>query len=184
MSSLAGSREKERRLLMILEKTAPMVSPDQGSKIPIMTSYLMQMAQMLLVFEMIGMEKRLGVLPLSSPKSLSPRTRQDLCFLGNTFQSLWVDFFLRGKSYLINISYNPCRKHANLFLEGLAHGIDKAVVEGKPIIMMGDYNLDYMVKSDRNCLETIFTPYDLIFATKKRANQSSKQTQPTRLFNP
>ena len=119
-------------------------------------------------------EKTGGGVAFIFPKSLSPRTRQDLCFLGNTFQSLWVEFFLRGKSYLINISYNPCRKHANLFLEGLAQGIDKAIVEGKPIIMMGDYNLDYMVKSDRNCLETIFTPYDLIFTNKK---------EPTRVAN-
>ena len=43
----------------------------------------------------------------------------------------------------------------------MASSIDKAITENKTIIMMGDYNIDYFKKSDKNSLETIFQQYDL-----------------------
>ena len=58
------------------------------------------------------------------------------------------------------MSYNPIKTLTGDFLEGLSTSIDYAVVEIKPLTLMGDYNIDYLNRKERNCLNTILTPYD------------------------
>ena len=44
---------------------------------------------------------------------------------------------------MINVSYCPNKKFADEFLENLARGIDRVVSQNMPVILMGDYNLNY-----------------------------------------
>ena len=60
---------------------------------------------------------------------------------------------------LINISYNPRETLFHLFLEQLSLSIDFAVTENKPITLLGDYNIDYLNKRERQDLETVILPY-------------------------
>ena len=53
------------------------------------------------------------------------------------------------------------KKFVKMFLEKLALGIDLAIVEGKSVILAGDYNLNYFAKRDRNLLQSVISPYDL-----------------------
>ena len=53
------------------------------------------------------------------------------------------------------------KKFVKMFLEKLALGIDLAMAEGKSVILVGDYNLNYFAKRDRNLLQSVISPYDL-----------------------
>ena len=78
------------------------------------------------------------------PKSLHPKERNDFSHLNQkVFESLWVEYSLNNNSsmkqkQLINISYNPQKSLTDAFLEELSTSIDYAVVENKPITLMGD----------------------------------------------
>ena len=54
---------------------------------------------------------------------------------------------------LINIIYNPQKKHYKSFLEELSTSIDYAITEKKPLVLMGDYNINYFDKGERECLD-------------------------------
>ena len=57
-------------------------------------------------------------------------------------------------------------------MEELSTSIDPGIVENKPIILMGDYNVDYLNLKEKECLETILLPYGL---------QIMNTDQPTRV---
>ena len=62
-------------------------------------------------------------------------------------------------------------------MENLATSIDSIVGSFDSIILMGDYNIDYLNKNERNCLDTIIVPYGLNVCSAKdetRINKSSK----------
>ena len=48
-----------------------------------------------------------------------------------------------------------------IFLEALSDSIELAIVENKPITLMGDYNVDYLNEREQNCLDTVILPYGL-----------------------
>ena len=75
------------------------------------------------------------------------------------------------KKQLIIISYNP-NKSLIFFLEELSTSIDSAIVENKPITLMGDYNIDYLNLKEKENLEAILLPYGL---------QIMNTEQPTRV---
>ena len=60
---------------------------------------------------------------------------------------------------LINISYNPHKHHYRQFLEEFSTSMDYAITEIKPLVLMGDYNENFLNKNERECLETILIPY-------------------------
>ena len=62
---------------------------------------------------------------------------------------------------MINGSYNPKRAYYHQFLEELSINIDHAIVENKPLTMMGDYNKNHLNQSDREDLETVILPFEL-----------------------
>ena len=101
------------------------------------------------------------------PISLKPKIRKDVNYINTKkFESLWVECKLKNNSHnsenqLINVSYNPIKVLTGDFLEGLSTSIDYAVVENKPLTLMGDYNINYLNRKERNCLDTILTPNDL-----------------------
>ena len=97
------------------------------------------------------------------PKSLHPKEQKDLNHLNQkVFESLWVECSLINSSMkrklLINISYNP-QSLTDAFLEELSTSIDYAVVVNKPITLMGDYNINYLNPTEKQCLDTITVPY-------------------------
>ena len=59
------------------------------------------------------------------------------------------------RKQLINISYNPQNSLTDAFLEELSTSIDYAVVENKPITLMGDYNINYLNPTEKQYLDTL-----------------------------
>ena len=124
--------------------------------------------------------KKGGGIMLLVPKSLDPKERKDLNHLNQkVFESLWVECSLNNNSsikrkQLINIGYNPQKSLTDAFLEVLSTSIDYAVVENKPITLMGDYNINYLNPTEKQCLDTITVPYGF-----RMLNRSS----PTRIQN-
>ena len=49
----------------------------------------------------------------------------------------------------------------NSFLDFLAENIDSAVGSSDALVLMGDYNIDYLNKNERNSLDTVLVPYGL-----------------------
>ena len=90
-----------------------------------------------------------GVMNIA-PKHLNPKLRQGLNKLNpNYFESLWIECNLitdlsNQRKRLINVSYNPRKSRYIDFLEELSCSIELAMVENKPITLMGDYNIDYL----------------------------------------
>ena len=62
---------------------------------------------------------------------------------------------------MINLSYCPKKKFADEFLENLARGIDRVVFQNMPVILMGEYNLNYWDPSDPSKIDTAVVPYNL-----------------------
>ena len=65
------------------------------------------------------------------------------------------------------MSYNPNKALLNKFLEELSTSIDYAITENKPITLMGDYNLDYLNKNEKESLDTIMVPYGMNITNNK-----------------
>ena len=63
---------------------------------------------------------------------------------------------------LVNIAYCPQKRTVDEFLDYLALNNNKAITENKSIIQLGGYNLKYFCKNEKQKLETILGPYDLI----------------------
>ena len=114
------------------------------------------------------------------PACLNPKTRNDLNYLINElFESLWIEWSLNHSTSnkqkrLINTSYNPKKAYYHQFLEKLSMSIDHAVVEIKPLTMMGDYNINYLNQREKEDLETVILPYGL---------KTISANQPTRKSN-
>ena len=96
------------------------------------------------------------------PACKNPKTRNDLNYLNTElFESLWIECSLNNitsnnQKQLIKISYNPKKAHYHQFIEELSMSIDHAIVENKPTTMMGDYNINYLNKREREHLEKCY----------------------------
>ena len=105
-----------------------------------------------------------GGVMIIAPKHLNPKLRKDLKKLNpNHFESLWIECNLNTdhsnkKKHSINVSYNP---HKFLYIDfsELSDSIEQAIVENKPITLMGDYNIDYFIEPEQNSLDTVILPY-------------------------
>ena len=90
----------------------------------------------------------------------------------NVFESIWIECRTTNSSatknnQLINISYNPHKHYYRQFLEEFSTSIDYAFTEIKPLVLMGDYNINFLNKNERECLETILIPYGLYAMNKE-----------------
>ena len=97
------------------------------------------------------MSSKGGSVLLIVPRKRNPKLRVDLAFKSTLFDTLWVERICRKikKVYLINISYNPKKLLYEEFLEQSARSIDRAITENKTIIMMGDYNINYLENKEK-----------------------------------
>ena len=75
----------------------------------------------------------------------------------------------RQQKQLINVSYNPSKDLHHAVLEDLALSIDHAVVENKPLCIMGDFNNDYLTPREQQNLDTVLLPCGLtVIITKNQ----------------
>ena len=63
-------------------------------------------------------------------------------------------------SVLLNVTYNPNKQNSNAFLDQMTINIDNAINK-KKVILLGDYNINHLDKSERSKLETAIIPCDL-----------------------
>ena len=113
-----------------------------------------------------------GVMKLV-PKVFSPKIRNDLNLFTRNFESVWVSLKIPTcSSLLVNVIYNPNKQNSTDFLDKLAINIDNAITKNEKIILLGDYNINYLDTLERSRLETEILPYDL---------HIENQTIPTRL---
>ena len=76
---------------------------------------------------------------------------------------------------MINVSYNPCKSLHHDFLEDLALSRDHAVVENKPLCIMGDFNIDYLTPREQQNLDTVILPYGLTVTNTKEPTRVKGQ---------
>lgn len=121
------------------------------------------------------------------PKILEPKERKDLCTIrDDLFESLWIECdYNRNTRQLTNISYCPQKALTAIFLDELQLTLDRAVTEGKPLVLMGDYNINYLVTHEKNKLDEAIRPYDLKVLNQNSPTRATftKRSQPLRLYH-
>lgn len=115
--------------------------------------------------EATGLSKGGGVLILV-PTMLKPKQRPDLNILTRKhFESLWVemDYHTETKTTrcLVNLAYSPNKNLASTFLNEMIANVNKVLTENKPLVLMGDYNIDYLSSVDKSKLDTLLSLFDL-----------------------
>ena len=118
-----------------------------------------------------------GGVMLLVPKKLSPKVRHDLNNMHKKYDSIWINFkpglIKNDRITLLNLAYNPQRNNKTDFLEDLAKSIDHAQSFNSNLILLGDFNLNYLNGDDKQSLDTILIPYNL-GVTKKLTPTHSK----------
>ena len=78
-------------------------------------------------------------------KTMIAKLRTDLEDLNENCESIVGTIYLPKirQKFMINLSYCPKTNFADKFLENLARGVDPAVSQNMPVILMRDYNLNY-----------------------------------------
>ena len=108
-------------------------------------------------------------------KILKGKRRDDLNKLRSScFEEVWVEFTFNRRQNLLCLVHNPQKSNSSVFLEELALSLDNAVTENKTITIMGDFNINYLNHTERNCLDSVISPYGLRYVNK---------TEPTRHCN-
>ena len=104
------------------------------------------------------------------PKKLNPKVRHDLNNMHKKYDSIWIEFKAglnkNDRATLLNLAYNPNRNNKTDFLEDLAKPIDHAQSFNSNLILLGDYNLNYLNEDDKQSLNTILIPYNLDVTNK------------------
>ena len=99
------------------------------------------------------------------PKKLNPKIRHDLNNVHKNFDSIWIKFKAglnkNDRATLLNLAYNRNRNNKTDFLEDLAKSIDHAQSFNSNLILLGDYNLNYLNEDDKQSLDTILITYNL-----------------------
>ena len=71
-----------------------------------------------------------------------------------------------ARTTLLNVSYSPNKNNTVKFLEKLAIFIDYAQSFNSNLILLGDFNLNYLKANENASLDTIFIPYNFDVANK------------------
>ena len=86
------------------------------------------------------------------------------------YESMWIEFKAglnkSDRTTLINLAYNPNRNNKTDFLEDQAKSIDHAQSFNSNIILLGDYNLNYLNEDDKQSSDTILIPFNLDVTNK------------------
>ena len=117
------------------------------------------------------------------PHKLAPKERSDLnLFNKSLFDSVWVECrsdFSQSCStkMLINLSYNPHKKYSKEFLGDLDINLDQSFSQSSSIILMGDYNIDYLDNQERGNLENVIAPYGLLVSSPESPTRITERSQ-------
>ena len=86
------------------------------------------------------------------------------------YDSIWIDFKAglnkNDRTTLLNLAYNPNGNNKTDFLEDLTKSIDHAQSFNSNLILLGDYNFNYLNEDDKQSLDTILKPYNLNVTNK------------------
>ena len=103
------------------------------------------------------------------PKKLNPKVRNDLNNMQKKYDSIRIEFKAglnkNDRTTLINLAYNPNRNNKTDFLEDQAKSIDHAQSFNSNVILLGDYNLNYLNEDDKQSSDTILIPFNLTSLT-------------------
>ena len=119
--------------------------------------------------ELISEKSKGGGIMLLIPKIFNPKNRNDFPKMSKDFETLWVEFTLpykRFPSMLVNVAYNPEKSKTDIFLEELALQIDYGITKKQKILLLGDFNINYLHPNERNKMDTLFAPYGLSVVNK------------------
>ena len=104
------------------------------------------------------------------PKKLNPKVGHDLNNMHKKYDNIWIEIKAglnkNDKTILLNLAYNPNRNNKTDFLEDLAKLINHAQSFNSNLILLGDYNLNYLNEDDKQSLDTILIPYNLDVTNK------------------
>ena len=124
-----------------------------------------------------------GGILLYIPFQLEPKELPDL-YLCETelFESIWIEFELpqlasHVNKVLLNVSYNPQKSLSGLFLENLSKSIEVAMLKTSNIVLMGDYNIDYLNQPEQNHHDSVLNHFALnvcCLAIPKRVGKTSE----------
>ena len=98
------------------------------------------------------------------PKIFNTINRKDFPKMSKDFGTLWVELTLPYKKFpslLVNVAYNPEKSKIDIFLEELALQIDYGITKRQKILLLGDFNINYLHPNERNKIDTILVPYGL-----------------------
>ena len=107
---------------------------------------------------------------LLDPKKLNPKVKHDLNNMHKNYGNICIEFKARMKKIdrttLLSLANNPNRNNKTDYLEDLAKSIDHAQSFNSNLILLGDYNLNYLNEDDKQSLDTILIPYNLDVTNK------------------
>ena len=125
-----------------------------------------------------GISKKGGGVMLLIPKIFSPKLRKDLNKFSVDFESIWAEIKVNNRktqnTTLLNVTYSPNKNKTDIFLQQLATNIDNAIVKGHNVILMGDYNINYLNSREKEKLDSILLPYHLEIQNKTEATRICK----------
>ena len=103
-------------------------------------------------------------------KILHPKLRAYLSLIHQKYDSIWVEYKTSKskteRSTLLNISYNQNKSNKTEFVNELALSVEFAQSYNSNIVLMGDYNPNYLITEEKESLDTILTPYHLEVVNK------------------
>ena len=108
-----------------------------------------------------------GGILLYNPYQLEPKELPGLNLCDTElFESIWIEFKLpqvasHVNKILINVSYNPQNSLSGLFLENLSKSIGVAMLKTTNIVLLGDYNIDYLNQPEQNHLDSVLNHFAL-----------------------
>ena len=107
-----------------------------------------------------------GIL-LYIPYKLEPQELPELNVCDTElFESIWVELKLIEVAFHVNkvslkVSYNPQMSFSGLFLDNLSKNIEVAMLKTTNIVLIGDYNIDYLNQPEQNHLDSVLNKFAL-----------------------
>ena len=93
------------------------------------------------------------------PIHFSPRLLKNVKRPNEKFyDSLRIEIICSGEPSLLNITYIPQKSYSSISLEQMADCIDDIINCKSRIVLMGDFNINYLDEKEKQSLETVFLP--------------------------
>ena len=92
-------------------------------------------------------------------------------------ESIWIEKAAKKrKIHLVDIIYNPLKKHTNNFLKSLNIAIDRCITENENITIKGDFYINYSSHTERLNMNSVLTRYSLHSVNTKQPTRISRTT--------